>query len=68
MVVVTTGVAGCSGCSGSERYVVEIGGGGLGERALDFEAAIGRQVRLGATAASRGSGDGASFMAAGSLA
>jgi hypothetical protein len=28
--------------------VGDIGGGGLGERALDFEAAIGRQVRRGA--------------------
>ena len=68
MVVVTTGVAGCSGCSGSERYVVEIGGGGLGERALDFEAAIGRQVRRGAYGGIEGEPCGASFMAAGSLA
>ena len=47
MVLVTIDIAGCSGCGG-KWTVVEIGGGRLGERALDFEAAIGGPVRRGA--------------------
>jgi hypothetical protein len=45
----------------------EIEGGGLGERALDFEQRLAVSSDEALTAASRGSGGGASFMAGGSL-